>query len=157
MATTGTEQPTSQGFGADDRNAFSGTSRDRRAAGEHGGLMGLVRETTYQRLGFEKDRASDTLGGVAGAIRAISQQLRDEGQGGVGSYLDSAAQAVDRWAEDLRRQDLEDTLHRLDQFARREPTLFYTLAFGLGVVTARFLKSSPRDSFERDALAGGTL
>src|SRR5688572_21902144 len=149
MATTGSGQPFSSGVGTTDpanttQQGQSGQS-DRRAAGNPGGIARLVRDTTYQRLGDQKARASDTLGTVAGAVRGVTQQLRDGGQEQIADYANRAADGIERWSTQLRQQDIQDAFRGVQRFARREPAMFLGIAFGVGILAARFLKSSSED------------
>jgi len=121
--------------------APAGNDRDRQAAPD-GGITQLLRDSTMQRLGDQKERATETLGSLAGAVRGMTQQLRDGGQEQVADYVNRTADGIDRWASQLRQQDLEQALRGVQRFARREPALFLGLAFGAGVLVARFLKSS---------------
>lgn len=134
-------QAGSQSFATDE-------SRDRRAAGEHdssGGIAQTLRSTTYRSIDDQKSRASETLGSVAGAVRGMSQPLREGGQPQIAEYVTKAADGIERWASDLRQQDLEDAVRAVEQFARRQPAMFLGLAFGVGLLAARFLKSSGDD------------
>ena len=142
MATTGT------GTGST-RPAVAQTgaeTRDRRAAGESGagttGITQTLRDSTYRSIDEQKTRASDTLGSLAGAVRGMTQPLRDGGQAQIANYVNSAADGIERWASQLRQQDLEDALRGVEQFARRQPAMFLGIAFGAGLIAARFLKSS---------------
>jgi hypothetical protein len=114
------------------------------------GIAQTIRDTTYRSIDGQKSRASDTLGSLAGAVRGMSQPLRDGGQGQIADYVNKAADGIERWASQLRQQDLEDAVRAVEQFARRQPAMFLGLAFGAGLVAARFLKSSSQDSrYER--------
>jgi hypothetical protein len=119
-------------------------ARDRRAAGDTGasGIAQTLRDSTYRSIDDQKARASDTLGDFAGAVRGMTQPLRDGGQTQIADYVNKAADGIERWASELRQQDLEDAMRAVQQFARRQPAMFLGLAFGAGLVAARFLKSS---------------
>jgi len=146
MATTDSGQANSSPQGAADWNKTNPQgARDRQPAGQGGGgIAQLVRDTTYQRLGTQKDRATDTLGSVAGAVRSVTDQLRDS-QPAIADYATRAADGIERWASQLRNQDIESTMRNVRQFARREPALFVGIAFGVGLLAARLLKSSSND------------
>ena len=144
MATTGREHPTSQELGtAGSGHATLDDSRDRRAAGAGGGITQAIRDNTFRSLDNQKARASETLGSFAGAVRGMTQPLRDGGQTGVADYVNQAADGIERWASQMRQQDIEDAFRAVQQFARRQPALFLGIGFAVGVVAARFLKSSP--------------
>ena len=132
MAITGSEQDTSRG------------------TSEHnGGIAQTLRDTTYRRLDDQKARASDTLGSFAGAVRGMTQPLRDGGQGAVADYVNKAADRIEQWASTLQQKDVEDAARAVQQFARRQPALFLGMAFTAGVIAARLLKSSSDGQVEQ--------
>jgi hypothetical protein len=80
-----------------------------------------------------------------------SQPLRDGGQAGIADYVNKAADGIERWANNLNHQDLDQAMRSVQNFARRQPALFLGIAFGAGVMAARFLKSSETNSrYESD-------
>lgn len=155
MATTGNGHTTSPGFGAD-WQASSRAGSDRRAAGNHATVRQLMRDSAYRTMGTQKARASDTLGSLAGAVRSMGQQLRSDGQPWASDYIVKAADELERWAGELQRQDIEAAIRRLESFARKEPALFLGAAFATGILVARFLKASHRDT-SLSSFAGDTL
>jgi len=106
------------------------------------GIRQFVRDTTYEQLGSQKQRATEGLGSIAQAIRSTSQQLRDSGQEKTADYVTRAADQLESWSNTLNQRDLEDLLQEVQRFARRQPALFIGTAFGVGLLAARFLKSS---------------
>jgi hypothetical protein len=115
------------------------------AASQNEGIGQTLRDTTFRQLDDRKTRASDTLGSIAGAVRGMSQPLRDGGQSGIADYVNKAADGMERWAADLKRQDIDEALRAAQRFARRQPALFLGAAFTAGLLAARFLKSSGGD------------
>lgn len=91
-----------------------------------------------------KNRAAETLGAVAQSLVFSSQQLREQNRGAVGGYVEKAANRVERWADYMQNTDAREIAYRAENFARREPALFLGGAFALGLLGARFLKSSRR-------------
>ena len=147
MATTGTGQgspgvSTTEWAAGEGQQTGQHTS-DRRAAGDNtAGITQTLRDSTYRSIEDQKSRASETLGSLAGAVRGMTQPLREGGQPQMADYVNKAADGIERWASELRQQDLEDAVRAVGQFARRQPAMFLGLAFGAGLVAARFLKSS---------------
>lgn len=130
-------------------------SRDRVGAGEgNGSIKQTLRDTTYRQLDDQKARASDTLGSLAGAVRGMTEPLRDRGQSAVADYVNKAADGMERFASTLRHKDIEDATRAVQQFARRQPALFLGAAFTAGILAARFLKSSG-DEQRRDSYGTG--
>jgi hypothetical protein len=60
-------------------------------------------------------------------------------------YILQAADQVDNLAAFLNNRDVGDLLQEVEGFARRQPAVFVGGAFALGVLGARFLKSSQRN------------
>ena len=89
-----------------------------------------------------KNRAADALGGVAQSLLYSSQQLRDQDQPRVSQFAERAANKVDELASYLRNTSPGEMADRVEDFARREPTLFLGGLFAVGFLGARFLKSS---------------
>ena len=152
MATTGTTQKQTRAretsgslTAGTDRNQQSTSatgpdSDEARGIGDE--LRQLVRDKAYEQIDSQKERATGTLGAVAGAVRNATQELRESGQTGLAGYVNRAADEIDRWTSRLRDQDLDDAVREVQQFARRKPAIFLGVAFGAGVLAARFFKSS---------------
>jgi len=121
-------------------NASVASTDEPRGMGDE--LRQLVRDKAYEQIGSQKERATGTLGAVAGAVRHATHELRERGQTGLAGYVNRAADEIDRWTARLRDQDLDDAVRDVQQFARRNPAIFLGVAFGAGVLAARFFKSS---------------
>ncbi|MGI8548651.1 MAG: hypothetical protein ACR2M1_15205 [Gemmatimonadaceae bacterium] len=91
-----------------------------------------------------KSRAVGALSGVAQSLESSAKQMRDQNQDGVGQYIDRAGQQVQRLADYLENTDISDMADQTEDFARKQPAVFLGGAFVLGLVGARFLKSSRR-------------
>jgi hypothetical protein len=115
------------------------------------GIMGRVRERATAQLSTQKDRATDGLGTVAQAVRQSTQHLRENKQDAVAQYVEKAADQIDRFATQLRDRDIGELVNEVQRFARKQPALFVGSAFALGVLGARFLKSSSDSHSYRNA------
>lgn len=113
------------------------------------GVAAQAQEQVTSRIATQKDTTAESLTGVAQALRQTGQQLRDKDQVGMTEYIDQAAEQVERLSGYLRSNDLGQLMGDVEQFARRQPTLFLGGAFVLGLIGARFLKSS-RPSYGND-------
>jgi hypothetical protein len=103
-------------------------------------------------LDTQKAKAAEGLGSVARALRQSSDQLREQNQGAVvPEYISSAANQVERLSGYLRTTNTRDMVNGVEQFARQQPTLFVGGAFMLGLLGARFLKSSAQSSSGQSA------
>jgi hypothetical protein len=94
------------------------------------------------RLADQKARAADKVSSVANTLHASSQQLRDDGNDDIGSYVERAAGQVERIAEYLNSTEVSDVVNKVEDFARRKPVAFVAGALAVGFVASRFLKSS---------------
>jgi hypothetical protein len=121
-----------------------GRGDDARGSGRGLGeeLRQLVRERTYEQIDSQKQRATSNLGTLAGAVRSMTQPLRDNGQSGLADYVTRAADEIDRWSSQLKERNLDDAVRDVQNFARRRPAVFIGVAFGAGMLAARFLKST---------------
>lgn len=100
--------------------------------------QGRIRSLLEQQT----DRAADQLGGVANALHKAAEQLDAENNGAVAQYAVQAADRVERVADMLRHSSLDDIVHEVESFARRQPEVFIGAAFAVGFLAARFIKSS---------------
>jgi uncharacterized protein YjbJ (UPF0337 family) len=105
-------------------------------------VAGQAKDQMATRLSSEKTRAVHSLGSVAEALRQTGQQLREQNAEIPTQYIDRVASEVERVSGYLERRDMGQLVQDVEQFARRQPTLFLGGAFVLGLIGARFLKSS---------------
>lgn len=96
-------------------------------------------------------RAADQLDTVAQAIHSAAEQLQDENAGVAARYTEQAAHRVGEVADLIRHSTVDDVVGRVEGFARRNPEIFLGAAFGVGLLFARFVKSSAqrRDGYGR--------
>jgi hypothetical protein len=115
-------------------------NKAREKAGE---AAGQAQQKAKSQLAQGKDRVADSMESVAQALRSSTHDLQDQQQAGfVGDYMNRAADKVTEISEHLRQRDVSELIHETEDFARREPTIFLAGAFALGLIAARFLKSS---------------
>ena len=88
-----------------------------------------------------KNSAVEALSGVAQSLLVAGQQLSDQ-QNVASRFVDQAAERLDKAAQFLDTADVDDLVQRTESWGRRNPALFLGGAFVLGVLGARFLKSS---------------
>ena len=110
--------------------------------GDGGGIVDRVKQSATAQLTNQKDRGIDALGSVAQAVRSSTQRLRDEKHDTIASYVDKAADQIETWSRRLKEKDIDQLLTDVQRLARRQPAVFIGSAFALGLVGARFLKSS---------------
>jgi ElaB/YqjD/DUF883 family membrane-anchored ribosome-binding protein len=105
-------------------------------------IMDRLRESTTSQLSRQKERATDGLGSVAQAVRQSTEQLRQQQHDTVAQYVGQAADQLEKLSTRLREKNVEDFVEDAQQFARQRPALFIGSAFAIGVIGARFFKSS---------------
>jgi len=108
-------------------------------------LMNTVKQRATAGLDTQKTRATDGLSVISSAVRQTTDNLRKEQHDTLAQYVDRAADQLDRFSTALREKDLDQLLHDAQQLARRQPALFIGGSFAVGLLAARFLKSSQPD------------
>jgi len=101
-------------------------------------------EQVSRQIDVRKDKAVETMGNVAQAIRQTTSTLKEAGP--VGDLADRAADGIERVATFFEGKNVGQLASDVERFARREPAIFLGAAFALGLIGGRFLKSSARKS-----------
>lgn len=91
-----------------------------------------------------RSRAADTLQEVARTL----MQANEADDNPAAPYMNRAGEQVQRVAEYLRNSDMQQMMTGAEQFARRQPALFLGSAFAIGVLAARFLKSTRQPGYQ---------
>lgn len=133
--------------------ADAGTTGQMKAkAREVAGRAGQQAKTKARStVDSQKSKAAETIGHVAETLRGSTDQLRQQDHDQIGQYVASAADQMERFADYLRTTDTDELVRRAEDMARRQPALFLGGAFALGVLSARFLKSSRRAQLARES------
>ena len=105
-------------------------------------LVDTARQQATSQISTQQQRLAGTLTTVATALHQASREMRNQDEGPIAEYVDTAANQVEQFANMLRDQDLEQLMTTTAQFARRQPALFLGAAFALGFAATRFIKSS---------------
>jgi len=119
-----------------------------------------ARDTAQGRLSSGKERAAQSVGTVADALRHTGQHLRLQDEESLPEYIDRAAEKLESVSGYLRNKELRDVMGDVESFARREPAIFIGGAFALGLLGGRFLKSSAvgqRNQGESSVRSGETI
>ena len=108
---------------------------------------GQAKDKAVSLIGEQKANLATGITSVADSIRQIGENLRNDGGNNqiaslAGKYGDTLAEQVERFSHYVEESDLKEVARDVEQFARRNPALFVGGAFALGVLAARFLKSS---------------
>jgi hypothetical protein len=101
-----------------------------------------ARDQASSSLADSRRQAADQVGGIASALHSAGQHLRGEQQERIAGLADSFADQVDQVASYLRDADLQRLARDVEGLARRQPAIVFGAAFAIGLLGARFLKSS---------------
>lgn len=142
-------------MGSDGMRRGSGAPMDQ-ARQKAQALMSTAQSRASERINSQFDtqkvRAADSLSSVAQTLRGTTDGLPVDG---VGKYINEAADRVDDLAHYLQDHELADVVGTVEDFARRQPMVFLGGAFALGVLGARFLRSSSSNARRRTAMDAG--
>jgi hypothetical protein len=111
------------------------------------GARNIIEETQAQareRIDAGRKDAAQTLASLASTLLSSSGHLKEEQQELAGEYVGKAAGQIDRLAQYIQNADPAEVVDGVKEFARKRPALFIGSAFAVGVIAARFLKSSQR-------------
>jgi hypothetical protein len=103
-----------------------------------------ARDRASSSLGESKGQFAEQVGSVAAALRRTTEHLRSEDQQRIAGLTETIARQVDQVANYLRNKDARAMRQDLENLARRQPALMLGGALVLGLIGARFLKSSDR-------------
>ena len=111
-----------------------------------------VAEKAAGKLDEQRSTLSGGLGAVADSVRQVSANLgssrTDSGLAeAAAKYTDTAARKIENFAGYFETKDVRAMARDLESFARRNPAIFIGAAFGLGLLVARFLKSTAPDPY----------
>lgn len=113
-------------------------------------LATTAQSTARQRMERGKHDAAQTLTSVASTLLNSGSQLRNEDQPMAGEYVEQAARQLERVANYVQNADVREMVSEVEEFARRRPAVFIGSAFAVGLLAARFLKSSREAQFRSD-------
>lgn len=132
-----------------------------RAAKEHAGQIGTAAKDlaadasgrVSSALNEQKSAGADYLGTIASAVqRAAGEFESDVPQ--AAQYIRQAAGQIETVADAVRQRDMRELLGEVQQFARRQPTLFFGGAVILGFAALRFFKSAAPNAAAAAQTAG---
>ncbi|HZB92942.1 MAG TPA: hypothetical protein VE397_15955 [Stellaceae bacterium] len=98
-----------------------------------------MREAAQSMLDEQKIRVADAVHGLADAFRRAADTLEQEQNRTVARYADQAAAQIDRLSASVRARDVADLLAEAEDFARRQPSLFFAGAVAAGFVIGRLI------------------
>lgn len=106
-----------------------------------------VSDQTSAKISDKKSQVAQGLSTVADNLRQVEGDTENTGQDVAiadvaGKYTDSLADKIEKASDYIDRRDIGEMLGDAERFARRNPAIFIGGAFALGLLLARFLKSS---------------
>ena len=135
------------------------------------GLIDTAKNTAGQAYGVATEKATTVIeerkGDLASGLTTVADTIRQVGstlrqtdeQTGItdtaAQYGDSLAQQIESISRYFERSDVRVMVRDVETFARRNPAVFVGGAFALGLLAARFLKSSNPNAPRR--LSGGRV
>lgn len=127
-----------------------------------GQAYGVAAEKATEKIEEKKTDLASGLTSVADTIRQVSSTLREtDEQTGVtdtaAKYSDSLAGQIEQISKYFERNDVRAMVGDIEDFARRNPVVFIGGAFALGLLAARFLKSSSSGQSSSRRLGGRNL
>jgi hypothetical protein len=100
-----------------------------------------ARQTVSEQANSQRLRAAEGITRTAEAIRRVSGDLEAQ-QPAIAGLADGAAEQAERIGRYLRETDVTDIVNTTQDFARRQPLLFYGGALALGMIAARVIKAA---------------
>lgn len=112
-----------------------------------GKVYGIATEKAASKIDEQKTNLAQGLSSVADTIRGLGDNLGGAEQpngiaDAAAKYSSTVADKVEQFSGYLDKKDLRELMRDTEEFAHRNPLLFLGGAFALGVLAARFLKSS---------------
>jgi hypothetical protein len=126
----------------------TGASPDRlkdKAASEVRHLADRAQSQANEKFVEGKHRAASTLNSIASTLHRSGQQLRDEQQPMAGDIAERAATQIEKMARFVDNAEFRGMVRDVEGFARKNPAVFIGAAFAIGMLGARFLRSSQND------------
>jgi hypothetical protein len=124
-------------------NGPSGTGRLKAEVKQQAAqLTSRARERATSGIEDTLSRAAGELHTVANALRQCGNDMNSDRDGVLTPYVEQVADQVNRLSGFLENRSVDDIAREVQGFARRNPAVFLGACFGIGVLAARFLKSS---------------
>lgn len=120
----------------------------------------MAAEKAVEKLDEQKAVVTSSLASVADSIKQVGETLREtDEQTGVteitAKYGDRLAGQIEQISNYFETNDLRGIVRDVEDFARKNPAVFIGGAFALGILAARFLKSSTPSAAETQGAAAG--
>ena len=111
-------------------------------------IVSQAKEQVTASVKTQTARGANVATVLSSTLHDAGSQLREQDETAIATYLDQAADQVEQVGTMLDNQDYGQLIGTVQGFARRQPVLFFAAAVAVGVVGARFLRSSASQSSE---------
>jgi hypothetical protein len=122
-------------------------------------VAGQAQEKAQQAAGQAKDQvrgqidqrstdAGQKVSAQGSDLRAVGDQLREQGKDGPAKLADQAAHHVERAGSWLSESDADKILRDVEDAARKNPWAVMVGGLALGFAASRFLKASSSDRYQ---------
>jgi hypothetical protein len=109
---------------------------------------GQAREQVRTQIDQRSTDAGEKVRTQGSDLRAVGDQLREQGKDGPAKLADQAADHVERAGRWLSESDADKILHDVEDVARRNPWAIATGGVALGFAASRFLKASSSERYQ---------
>lgn len=125
-------------------------------------IAGQAKEKAIGVLDEQKSKVTDGLSSVADSIRQVGENLRGDGAADnqnriaqtTAQYGETLAGKIEDISDYIENATIKDLTRDVERFARRQPALFIGGAFLVGILAARFLKTSaPQTENRRNSVS----
>jgi hypothetical protein len=115
-------------------------------------IANTAKEKVEAAVGQRRSLGADYIGSIAQATGRAANEFETE-LPKAAQYIRQAAEQIQGVADTVRERDARELLGEVQDFARRQPTLFFGGAVVLGFAALRFLKSNAPNSRD-ESLSG---
>jgi hypothetical protein len=105
-------------------------------------VKGQARDRMRKQLDSRSTQAGEQATSLAATFRKTGDQLRSDGNDGQARIVDEAAERIERLGSYLRQANGDRMLRDVEEFGRRRPWALALAGGVVGLMSARFLKSS---------------
>jgi len=120
----------------------------RNAAEQARGLASQAGDQARGMVDQRSTQAGEQIGRQIDDVRAVAEQLREQGKDGPAKVAEQAADRAERLGGYLRDSDADRILSDVERMARENPWVVVAGGIALGFAASRFLKASGRRRYE---------
>ncbi len=120
-----------------------------------GQVAGQAKDQARSLFETQKGQVTDQASKISQALRQSGENLDAQNVGPVATVLNTAATRLDSFSSYLQARNADQLVQEAESFARRNSAAFLGGAFTLGLLAARFFKSSVPSSGSNGSRYGG--